>query len=181
MRRIDSRQCDLWGDTTAASEAPQDALQSILTTRGVCSYHFSIKTPPTGVYGLWTDGGCCPNPGRGAWAVVDSSGVEVGSGIEEHTTNNRMELQAFLFAATIAKDKLAAHIHTDSEYVANGFNSWMLKWHKKNWRKVKNDDLWRLLYDARATGNIKAVIVRGHADDKLNNLADSICSKLLST
>ena len=47
---------------------------------------------------LWTDGGCEPNPGRGAWAVILISGPHRKelTGGEAQTTSNRMELMAVI-------------------------------------------------------------------------------------
>ncbi|MGC8846271.1 MAG: RNase H family protein, partial [Candidatus Hydrogenedens sp.] len=44
---------------------------------------------------IYTDGGCIPNPGKGAWAVILTYGdkEKILTGYEEDTTNNRMELK----------------------------------------------------------------------------------------
>ena len=69
------------------------------------------------------------------------------SGTEEYTTNNKMELMATIKALSYLKDKSNIIIFTDSKYVIDGINKWILKWKQNNWqtankKKVKNKELW---------------------------------------
>ena len=69
---------------------------------------------------IYADGGCRGNPGPGGWGVLMQSGEnnkELWGG-EANTTNNRMELTAVIRALEALKRPTAAHIHTDSQYVA---------------------------------------------------------------
>src|SRR5690606_29129988 len=103
-------------------------------------------------YHLYTDGGCVPNPGKGAWAYILRWGDQeiTASGYEEETTNSRMEITAalmgidkFLEVANPETSRLI--IFSDSTYVVNGISKWCSQWKKRGWKKVMNVDLWELV------------------------------------
>ena len=128
---------------------------------------------------IWTDGSCLGNPGPGGWAFVATDGKNIAerSGFEANTTNNRMELMAVIRALTAAKKHAEVEIHTDSQYVKNGMESWIKNWKKNNWRTkdrkpVKNQDLWIALDDAAAAVKIHWHWVRGHNGDEMNERVD---------
>ncbi len=130
---------------------------------------------------IWTDGSCLGNPGPGGWAFVATDGVHRAerSGAEENTTNNRMELMAVLRAITAAARHSEIEIHTDSQYVKNGMQSWIKNWRKNNWRTadkkpVKNQDLWQKLDEAASKIKIHWVWVRGHNGEELNERCDEL-------
>ena len=37
-------------------------------------------------------------------------------------------------------------IYSDSQYVINGITKWIENWIKKEWKKIKNVELWKELY-----------------------------------
>ena len=130
---------------------------------------------------IWTDGSCLGNPGPGGWAFVATDGVNTAerSGGERNTTNNRMELMAVISALTAARKHKAIEIHTDSQYVKNGMQSWMKNWKKNNWRTadkkpVKNQDLWMKLDELATNIKIHWVWVRGHNGEELNERCDEL-------
>lgn len=129
---------------------------------------------------IYTDGACNPNPGKGAWAwALDEKTYDVG--VEEITTNNRMEMMAIIQAIEFVKregfdDEVT--IYSDSQYCVNGFNSWMYNWQRKGWKKrggLKNSDLWQLMWVNKR--GIKLSWVRGHSGNKMNEFADQLCSQ----
>lgn len=130
---------------------------------------------------VYTDGSCYPNPaGNGGWSFVvrDDNGLRVHYGYSAYATNNRMEMMAILNAMEEINVIDNAIIYSDSEYCVNGFNRWMFGWVKKRWKDVKNDDLWRNLYDERKNKpNIELRWVRGHDDNELNEIADKWANK----
>ena len=73
---------------------------------------------------LYTDGACSGNPGPGGWAFIlrhAGTGKELeGSGGEEHTTNNRMELTAVIEGLQTLKRPCHVELFTDSVYVGKG-------------------------------------------------------------
>ena len=78
------------------------------------------KTDDTVV--IYTDGGCDPNPGVGAWAAVLIRGDlrKELSGGESESTNNRMELTAAIRAIEALNRPCRVVLHTDSEYLKKG-------------------------------------------------------------
>jgi ribonuclease HI len=131
---------------------------------------------------IYTDGGCRPNPGKGAWAAIlvygDHRRELVGSEME--TTNNRMELLAAISALEALKKPCQVSLHTDSEYVRNGITSWIHNWKRNGWKSksgpVKNKELWQRLDAAIRRHKVEWVWVKGHADDELNNRCDELCT-----
>ena len=130
---------------------------------------------------IWTDGSCLGNPGPGGWAFVATDGTHTAerSGGEVNTTNNRMELMAVLRALAAAHRHSEVEIHTDSQYVKNGMQTWIKNWRKNNWRTadkkpVKNQDLWQKLDEAASKIKIHWVWVRGHNGEELNERCDEL-------
>ena len=68
------------------------------------------------------------------------------SGTEDHTTNNRMELQAAIEGLQAIKKHAQVHLTTDSQYVKNGITQWIKGWlhHRRGgWGCSKNAFLCR--------------------------------------
>ena len=130
---------------------------------------------------IWTDGSCLGNPGPGGWAFVATDGKNIAhrSGGEASTTNNRMELMAVIRAITAAHRHSEVEIHTDSQYVKNGMQTWIRNWRKNNWRTadkkpVKNQDLWQKLDELANNTKIHWVWVRGHNGEEFNEMCDEL-------
>lgn len=107
---------------------------------------------------IWTDGGCSPNPGRGSWSYVTDD-LRYGSGVEEQSTNNRMELMAAI-AAIEACGEVPLLIATDSDYLAHGATNRLIRFIQMGFKTrkgkdVQNADLWRRL--AQGLSNSKGV------------------------
>ena len=136
-------------------------------------------------YTIYTDGACSGNPGSGGWGAVifDNNNKQKNiSGNEENTTNNRMELMAPIMALKEIKTNLEIVIYTDSTYVKNGITEWIKKWEKNGWKNankkpVKNKDLWIKLDSLCKDNKITWKWVKGHSDNKYNNLADDLANK----
>jgi len=137
---------------------------------------------------IYTDGGCSPNPGPGAWAAIlispthDNYTREL-SGFESHTTNNRMELTAAIRALKSLKKGCAVTLHTDSQYLKKAFtDGWLDKWQRNGWKSagkkdVKNVDLWKELISLSKRHSIDWRWVRGHSDDEYNERCDALVAK----
>ena len=133
-------------------------------------------------YKIYTDGACSGNPGPGGWAAIIISDNEVKEtffGSEKNTTNNQMELMAPIKAIQKFKKKSEISIFTDSTYVRDGITTWIKKWEKNGWKTaskkpVKNKELWKKLKNLSSKHSIKWVWVKGHAQDKYNNLVDEL-------
>ena len=106
----------------------------------------------TGSVSIYSDGACKGNPGPGGWGALLVWGDHERElcGGEPATTNNRMELTAVIRALESLQRECAVAIHTDSQYVKNGIQSWIHGWKKNGWKTadrkpVKNAELWREL------------------------------------
>ena len=136
---------------------------------------------------IYTDGACSGNPGIGGWGVVILGSKEdpiLLNGGENNTTNNRMELTAAINAALYFKKKENLEIYTDSKYLKDGIESWILKWKTNGWKTsakkaVKNKDLWSKLDNAISFHNIKWNWVKGHANNEFNEKADLLARKYI--
>lgn len=137
---------------------------------------------------IYTDGGCRGNPGIGAWGAILLSEkhnlrLEIGES-EEHTTNNKMEMQAAIKALERLKHSHNIKLYSDSAYLVNGMNSWIYSWQKNNWIKsdkkpVENKDYWLKLIELSKKHSIEFIKVKGHSSNKENNRADEIVNILM--
>jgi ribonuclease HI len=138
---------------------------------------------------IYSDGACKGNPGPGGWGAVliyNDNKKEIFGG-EHNTTNNKMELTAVIKALEeINTRNIPVKIITDSQYVKNGIESWIHNWKNNNWKNaskkpVKNSDLWKRL-DALVNEfqQIKWEWVKGHNNNKFNELADKLANKGVS-
>ena len=137
---------------------------------------------------IYTDGGCRGNPGIGAWGAILLSEkhnlrLEIGES-EEHTTNNKMEMQAAIKALERLKHSHNIKLYSDSAYLVNGMNSWIYSWQKNNWIKsdkkpVENKDYWLKLIELSKKHTIEFIKVKGHSSNKENNRADEIVNILM--
>jgi ribonuclease HI len=133
-------------------------------------------------YKIYTDGACSGNPGPGGWAaiiIINEKIINEISGSEKNTTNNKMELLAPIKAIEKFKKKSKISIFTDSTYVRDGITTWIKKWEKNGWKTaskkpVKNKELWKKLKSLSIKHSIEWIWVKGHAQDKYNNLVDEL-------
>ena len=136
---------------------------------------------------VYTDGACSGNPGPGGWGVVLESCGHTREllGAQEHTTNNRMELQAAIEALNSLTEPCEVEIVTDSTYLKNGMESWLAGWKRKGWKTsdskpVKNQDLWRQLDALVATHRVHWHWVRGHTGVEGNERADALANEAIA-
>lgn len=130
---------------------------------------------------IYTDGGCRPNPGPGAWAALLRYGAHERelAGFDAQTTNNRMELTAALKGLQALKGPCEVDLYTDSNYLKQGMSEWLAGWKRRGWRTadnkpVLNEDLWRALDAAAATHRVRWHWVRGHAGHAENERVDAL-------
>ena len=74
---------------------------------------------------LYTDGSCLGNPGPGGYAAVlrcNGRAKEI-TGSSDHTTNNRMELQAVIAGLQALTRRCQVTVVTDSQYVVTILNA----------------------------------------------------------
>lgn len=130
---------------------------------------------------LFTDGSSHSKDRTGGWAWVAIDcyeGLESGSGAVSGTTNNRMEMQAWiegLGALSEAFGPCHVLVYCDSEIVGRGYTGVYA-------RKKKNADLWdELLAAADLHEYVEWVWVKGHSDSVYNNMADELAGKARRT
>ncbi len=137
---------------------------------------------------IYTDGACRGNPGIGGWGVLieyEDFNKELFGG-EKHTTNNRMELMAAIQGLKALNENCIVHLTTDSKYVMDGINSWIMNWKKNNWKNsqkqsVKNKDLWIQLDKLNEQHDVNWHWVKGHSGHPQNELADQLANKGIDT
>ncbi|ARD29728.1 DNA polymerase III subunit epsilon [Acinetobacter lactucae] len=127
---------------------------------------------------LYVDGACRGNPGLGGWGayVITEQGEHKLFGGEPDTTNNRMELTAAIEGVSFCPAEAHLIIWTDSNYVKQGITEWIHGWKKKNWKDVKNPDLWQKLDAVCAGRNIEWNWIKGHAGHPGNEMADQLAN-----
>ena len=127
---------------------------------------------------LYVDGACKGNPGLGGWGAYIITETEEHKiyGGELETTNNRMELTAAIEGVSFCPIDAHLIIWTDSNYVKQGITEWIHGWKKKNWKDVKNPDLWKKLDAVCANRNIEWNWIKGHAGHRGNEMADQLAN-----
>ena len=117
------------------------------------------------------------------------------------TTNNIMELTAVITALEYVLEilkkeknynllinnknndkKMNVEIYADSSYVLKGITEWIEKWITKDFKNVKNVELWKKLYNLKKqieelpSVNLLFNKVKGHNGDKYNEMVDKLAS-----
>ena len=103
-------------------------------------------------------------------------------GGELDTTNNRMEMMAFIKALEyLGDEKQKVVITTDSQYVKNGVTSWVHGWKRRGWmtadnKPVKNQDLWMRLHELAQKHILTVEWVKGHTGHPQNERCDVLAT-----
>jgi ribonuclease HI len=128
---------------------------------------------------IFTDGSCLGNPGNGGWCAILRYGEheKILSGNEANTTNNRMELTAVIKALEALKEPCEIELYSDSTYVLKGLNEWLSNWIKKDFKKVKNVNLWKKYIEVSKPHKIHINWVKGHSGHKENEICDKIAKE----
>ncbi len=123
---------------------------------------------------LFSDGSALGNPGPGGYGVILRFGDKEKeiSGAEEHTTNNRMELLGAIEGLKALKEPCEVDLISDSSYVTKGINEWLSGWIKRDFKKVKNVDLWKEYIEVSKIHKVNAIWVRGHNGHEENERCD---------
>ncbi len=133
---------------------------------------------------IYTDGSSRGNPGPGGYGTVLIFGKhrkEMSQGFRS-TTNNRMEMMAAIAGLEALFETCEVTLHTDSQYLAKGFNQrWVEGWKQRGWKTsgkqpVKNKDLWKRLDALNAKHEIHWKWVKGHAGNRENERCDELAT-----
>lgn len=134
----------------------------------------------------YTDGACSDNPGSGGWGAVlryrfNGKVYEKRLSGDASTTNNRMELTAFIEALRQPKEPCEVRLCSDSQYVINGLEKgWARGWKRRGWKKsdgspALNPDLWEQgALEQEARHKLTYVWVKGHAGHPENERCDQL-------
>jgi len=128
---------------------------------------------------LYSDGSSLGNPGFGGYCSILKYGKhqKIIKGSFKNVTNNQMELKAVIEGLKALKEPCEVIITSDSNYVVKAINEWLKNWVKKNFKGVKNPDLWREFLEVSAPHKLKANWVKGHDGHKENELCDTIAKE----
>lgn len=183
MRQDAQTVLELKAHKAAKPLAPKTSKSSVKKTINIPELPPVEKFPKDLVF--YTDGSCLVNPkGPGGHAAVIFDNamqmLQLVTGGEPSTTNNRMELKALMMALKTVEDGTKHNIvvNTDSQYLQNAFTKfWLRNWKRNNWVKsdgnpVLNKDLWQELDALVAKHHVEFNWVKGHAGQEYNELCD---------
>lgn len=143
---------------------------------------------------IYTDGSCKKNPGPGGFGVVvveDDKVISAYQFSSQMTTNNRMEMEAILYAlenyGSEDGDFSAPVVYSDSMYCVNSFTNWIAGWKRNGWvraggKKLENLDLIKT-YDMLTSSDGRKIdlrYVKGHAGEIYNEIADALATGRMS-
>ncbi len=128
---------------------------------------------------IFTDGSSLGNPGSGGWCSIlrYKNREKIISGGEEFTTNNKMELKAVIEALKQLKEPCEIDLYSDSTYVLKGIDEWLKNWQKRNFKNVKNKELWEEFLNLKKNHKIITHWVKGHSGHKENEICDKIAKE----
>jgi ribonuclease HI len=133
---------------------------------------------------VYTDGSALGNPGPGGYGAILISGAhrkEISGGFRL-TTNNRMEIMA----AIVALQQIKGSPHqielvSDSRYLTEAFHqNWVDGWIKRNWKNVKNPDLWKALLELAQAHRMQWTWIKGHNRHPENERCDQLAKEAAS-
>ncbi len=135
---------------------------------------------------IYTDGACKNNgynKTKGGIGVYfgDNDLRNVASVINGYVTNNRAELTAVIVALQICLNRNDNYIEikTDSEYIVKGITEYISSWKERNWKNIKNIDLWTQLDELNNKLNVKWTHVSAHSGIHGNEMADHFATYYL--
>jgi ribonuclease HI len=128
---------------------------------------------------LYSDGSSLGNPGFGGYCAIlkYKDHQKIAKGSQKIATNNQMELKAVIEGLKLLKEPCEVEIVSDSSYVVRGINEWLENWVKKDFKKVKNTDLWKEYLEISKPHKIEAFWVKGHNGHKENEMCDKIAKE----
>jgi ribonuclease HI len=131
---------------------------------------------------IYTDGACCPNPGRGGYGVIlagHEQRREISGGFLK-TTNNRMELFSVIAGLrALDMEHMNVTVFSDSRYVVDMYMcGHARRWKANGWRRgnapALNSDLWAQLIALCDKHEVKFVWIKGHSEHPENCRCDEL-------
>ena len=99
---------------------------------------------------------------------------------EPDTTNNRMAIRSAIAAIELlgtGRKPLELEFVSDSEYLVKGMTQWLRAWIRREWKNVKNPELWQELNEVAEPHDITWKWVRGHAGHPRNEYANYLATR----
>ena len=97
------------------------------------------------------------------------------SGMPSFLTNgNTAALIGAIEGLRALKEPCEVDIVSDSSYVTKGINEWLSGWIKRDFKKVKNIDLWKDYIEVSKIHKVNAIWVRGHDGHEENERCDEL-------
>lgn len=138
----------------------------------------------------YTDGACSGNGSensKGGFGVVftNNDGTYHSSyqKFTEHTTNNREELKAILYALLeFGKGETPLVVFSDSAYCVNSLTQWIYGWAARGWLKADNKppenlDIFQAFYEVYKLGyKMDLRKIKGHNGHEWNEVADKLAT-----
>jgi ribonuclease HI len=154
------------------------------------------------IFEIYTDGACSGNRlnseckgGYGYIIILNYRKIMKGGGFRINVTNNQMELIAVIGSLLRLKKFLRSSqslikdhdciINSDSQYVTENWNDYIIEWANNGWRKsngkaLLNKKLWKKIYSlVLEFKTVKFKWVEGHGDDKNNQEVDHIAKDFI--
>jgi ribonuclease HI len=125
---------------------------------------------------IFTDGSSLGNPGAGGWCAIlrYKNQEKILKGSKKLTTNNQMELTAVIEALKALKEPCEVNLYSDSTYVLKGISEWLKNWQKREFKNVKNKELWQEFLKISKPHKINVFWIKGHSGHKENEICDKI-------
>ena len=134
------------------------------------------------VVDVYTDGGFRNQVGYGGYGAIAVCGPfsRFYYGGFADVSNNEMEILAVLAVLRSLTRPCRVHVVSDSKYVVNALNGWIISWKANDWIKsdgkpVANRALWEEMYFYTQFHVIHADWRRGH---QLSNKENTLCDHL---
>lgn len=137
-------------------------------------------------HGVFTDGGCDPNPGQGGWGVVHVENGEIvyeKCGGDRDTTNNRMEMSAIIHALEYLPKTIEITLYSDSDLCVKTLMEWAKVWKRGGWTRkggkpIANLDLVIRAYEALGEhSGVRLQWIKAHDGSRWNEYADALATK----
>ncbi len=125
---------------------------------------------------LYCDGSSLGNPGFGGYCAIlkYKNRKKIIKGAKKNVTNNQMELLAAIKGLEALKEPCEVILTSDSNYVVKAINEWLKGWIKKDFKNIKNIELWKNFIEVSKKHHIKAIWVKGHNGHEENEECDKI-------
>jgi len=128
---------------------------------------------------IYSDGSFKPALGTGGYGTIMTCNgyTKFLYGGFVSTSNNAMELLSVLAGIRLLNTPCRINIISDSQYVVNGINSYLMKWASNDWKKsdggrIANEQLWREMWGLCQHHIISATWIRGHSGNLSNQMCD---------